>query len=115
MSIVPGWCRAARLGLPFVVAMRCQPLQETFLQILWQVEEFQVGVRSAPPSHRAPEEQGMRKAVGCQKSINAHASILRLQGLDPLSHIAIIDVAAVNFHEIIQSQLFVSGSLVRRR
>src|SRR5580704_10611060 len=41
-----------------------------------------------------------------------HPSILRLQGLDALGDIAIIDVAAVNLHEMLEGRGFVAGGFV---
>jgi hypothetical protein len=41
-----------------------------------------------------------------------HRAILRLQGLDALGDVAIIDVAAVNFHEVLESGGLVAGGLV---
>src|SRR5580704_18354572 len=84
------------------------------MSILWQGEEFQAGATWVLPSHPAPTERGLRKAPGYQRSINAHANILRLQGLNPLSDVAIIDVAAVNFHEIAQSEGLVSRGFIGR-
>src|ERR1700679_3935499 len=48
------------------------------------------------------------KAIGDR----THPTILRLQGLDALGHVAIIDVAAVDFHEVLECQGFVPGSLM---
>src|SRR5271169_1706833 len=41
-----------------------------------------------------------------------HRDILRLQGLDALGDVAIIDIAAVNLHEMLESGGFVAGGLV---
>src|SRR6266568_7927675 len=43
-----------------------------------------------------------------------HRDILRLQGLNALSNIAIIDVAAVNLHEVAESDRTVSRGFVGR-
>src|ERR1700721_2682890 len=48
------------------------------------------------------------KAIGDE----AHPAILRLPGLDALGHVAIIDVAAVDFHEVLECQGFVPGSFM---
>lgn len=41
----------------------------------------------------------------------SHPSILRLQGLDALGNIAIVDVAAIDFHEVVEGITFVTGGL----
>ena len=41
-----------------------------------------------------------------------HRAILRLQGLDALGDVAIIDVAAVNFHEVLERGGFVAGGFI---
>ena len=66
---------------------------------------------------------GMKTAVARgsreKKLYKSHLGILRLQGLDALGDIAIIDVAAVDVHEVLQSgrlvvRRFVGGRPVRR-
>jgi len=49
------------------------------------------------------------------RSIHAHLGILRPEGLDSLGHIAIVDVAAVDFEEIAECSRIVAGTLQRRR
>src|SRR5580692_8165679 len=41
-----------------------------------------------------------------------HRPILRLQGLDALGDVAIIDVAAVNLHEMLERGGFVAGGFI---
>src|SRR6266849_4974996 len=43
-----------------------------------------------------------------------HQTILRPQGLDALGDIAIIDVAAIDVHEVLEGRWFVPGSFVGR-
>ena len=58
-------------------------------------------------SLRAP---GMRH-IASRRSIDAHRVILRPQGLDPLTHVAVINVAAVNFQEIAQGRRIIPRAL----
>src|SRR5580658_148496 len=57
---------------------------------------------------------GITSAAGgsCWKG-KTHRAILRLQGLDALGDVAIIDVAAVNFHEMLERGGFIPGRLIR--
>ena len=56
----------------------------------------------------------LRRAISrkCPGGDKTHPDILRLQGFNALSHIAVVDIAAVNFHEMGESSGFVFGALV---
>lgn len=76
------------------------------------------GVYSGPPSPCAPENRersgaGVANAQLQPGRIETHPDILRLQGLDALGHIPIVDVTAIHFHEMVQGRSLVSGSFVR--
>src|SRR5215469_2217105 len=45
---------------------------------------------------------------------DSHRDILRLQSLDALANIPIVDMAAIHFHEVAKCRRFVARSLVRR-
>src|SRR5580700_2261931 len=62
-------------------------------------------------SRRAPLEETSALGERCFEG-KTHRAILRLQGLDALGDIAVIDVAAVNFHEMLKGRGFVAGGLV---
>src|ERR1700735_4298677 len=55
----------------------------------------------------------MARAVGgkCLR-YKTHRAILRLQGLDALGDVAIVDVAAINFHEVLERRRFVAGGFI---
>jgi len=61
------------------------------------------------PAQRRPNEI---RAVDSICQIETHCSILRLQGLDALRDVAIVDVAAVHLHVVIQGRGFIGRSLV---
>src|SRR5579864_2239578 len=78
-----------------------------------------LGVYSGRPSPCAPEERrgcgpGLANAHSQRKRIKTHSHILRLQGLNALGHIPVIDVTAIHFHEMVQGRDLVPCSLVRR-
>jgi hypothetical protein len=56
---------------------------------------LQEGRFSTQGSRRAPFTRSARR-----RSIQTHLSILRPEGLDPLGHITIVDIAAVDLEEI---------------
>src|SRR5580700_674325 len=62
-------------------------------------------------SRRAPLEETSALGERCFEG-KTHRAILRLQGLDALGDIAIIDVAAVNLHEMLEGRGFVAGGFV---
>src|SRR5271170_3078437 len=55
---------------------------------------------------------GVTSPVGMTIGGKTHRAILRLQGLDALGNVAIIDVAAVNFHEMLEGGGFVAGGFI---
>jgi hypothetical protein len=78
---------------------------------MWQ-REISMGFRSRVfsllPSNRAPTERQRKLICSAngypkRRSHLNHPAILRLQGLDALGDIPIIDVATVNFGEMPQS------------
>lgn len=58
-------------------------------------------------SHCAPTD------TSAPGSIPSHLGILRPEGFDSLGHVAVVDVAAVNFEEIVERCRFISGSFER--
>jgi hypothetical protein len=74
------------------------------------------GVYSDLPSPGAPDEPRCKpdfaNAYSRRKRIETHSGILRLQGLNALGHVPVIDVAAVHFHEMVQGRDLVPGGLV---
>ena len=68
--------------------------------------------RSRLASGRRRHENFMNDAAWPALQIETHRDILRLNSLDPLAYIAIIDIASINLHKIMKGGTFVSGSLV---
>lgn len=99
-----GFLREALAAFPLPSQKHCCSPGKAASPPMGRVELF--GVCSDPPSPCAPDERqrcgpGFANAHSQRKRIKTHPDILRLQGLNALGHIPVIDVAAIHFHKVV--------------
>ena len=82
-----------------------------YLKFCFQVEEERL--RSRRPSENAIRALRGEPVAPRIFQIQSHRDILRPESLYPLGHIAVIDIAAVDFHEVMEGVRPVPGTLAR--